>query len=72
MIDWKVCETELEESIKKVLTWSRLIDLPTGVRDLFFEVWQQPFKQNSHRLVATCIQRRKKKLHPHAHSQLTQ
>ena len=32
MIDWKVCETELEESIKKVLTWSHLIDLPTGVR----------------------------------------
>ena len=24
MIDWKVCETELEESIKKVLTWSHL------------------------------------------------
>ena len=32
MIDWKVCETELEESIKKVLTWSHLIDLPTAVR----------------------------------------
>ena len=32
MIDWKVCETELEESIKKVLAWSHLIDLPTGVR----------------------------------------
>ena len=32
MIDWKVCETELEESIKKVLTWSHLIDLPTGVK----------------------------------------
>ena len=32
MIDWKVCETELEESIKKVLTWSHLIYLPTGVR----------------------------------------
>ena len=34
MIDWKVCETELEESIKNVLTqtWSHLIDLSTGVR----------------------------------------
>ena len=32
MIDWKVCETELEESIKKVLTWSHLFDLPTRVR----------------------------------------
>ena len=28
----KVCEMELEKSIKKVLTWSHLIDLPTGVR----------------------------------------
>ena len=32
IVDWKVCETELEDSIKKVLTWSHLIDLPTGVR----------------------------------------
>ena len=31
MIDWKVCETELEQSIKNVLTWSHLIDLSTGV-----------------------------------------
>ena len=36
MIDWKVYEKELEESIKNVLTqtWSHLIDLSNGVRKL--------------------------------------
>ena len=32
MIDWKVYEKELEESIKQ--TWSRLIDLSNGVKKL--------------------------------------
>ena len=36
MIDWRVYEKELEESIKNVLTqtWSHLIDLSNGVRKL--------------------------------------
>ena len=36
MIDWKVYEKELEESIKNVLTqtWSHLIDLSNGVKKL--------------------------------------